>query len=92
VTTIRLTPAQKRKLDSAVKILARRRGAHVSRGEAVAELAEIALRNSVRWWPSGHEPEFDVSKDPLFDKSIIFDMGPTDSRKLDDLIYGHRRG
>lgn len=88
MTTIRLTPSQKRKLREASQILVAWRGRKVTQGEAVAQLAEFALRHRVLWVQEAKEPEPPLSEDPLFDMRIVFDMGKTDSSKLDDLIYG----
>lgn len=90
MTTIRLTDPQKRKLEEASKVLSAALGRRLTRGEVVERLAEVALQK--RAWLDevfGNE-EPDYANDPFFDMSIVADMGRTDARSHDRILYGWR--
>lgn len=89
-TTIRLTSAQKRKLEQAQAILQKRSTRKISQGTAVAVLAEFALRNRVLLAKAAGDVAPDLEGDPFYDPSIAFDMGPTDERTHDRVLYGRR--
>jgi len=91
VTTIRLTASQKRSLERARSVLRKSRRREVPRGEAVAVLAEFALRHRESLAAGGEGDERIPEDDPLFDFSIVFDIGRTDERTHDRVLYGRRR-
>jgi hypothetical protein len=88
MTTVRLTGAQKRRIREATKFLSTQRGRRVTQGEAVLEAVEFALNHKGEWMQSSSEALIPLQQDPLFDKKLVFRLGRTDSRKLDELIYG----
>ncbi len=90
MTTIRLTSPQKQKLRKAQEILEKGSGHRVSQGEAVAALAEFALRNRVLLARAHKGPTWAPEDDPFYDPSIVFDLGPTDERTHDRTLYGRR--
>jgi hypothetical protein len=47
--TVRLTPAQNRKLRKAMAILMRGRAQKITPGQEIAELADFALRHRALW-------------------------------------------
>ena len=82
MTTIRLTPAQNRKLEGARKIFEARRGRRLSLGQVVAELADFIRRTAEEARP--------CSGDPLLDPKIGWHFGRTDEKSVDKLVYGRR--
>src|SRR3989304_1554035 len=97
MTTIRLSPRQKAKLNEASRILQALRKRRVSHGEAVEALAEVAPGEGARpaladrrllaraaEGPSVREEE------PFFDLSLVFALGPTDERTHDRVLYGRK--
>ena len=89
-TTIRLTSAQKRKLQEAQAILQKHSTRKISQGEAIGALAEFALRNRVLLAKASSEADRDLEGDPFYDLSITFDLGATDERTHDRVLYGRR--
>ena len=87
-TSIRLGSSQKRKLEQAAKLLERRLGRRVSHGQAVEALAEAALRKPQMLDQAAEGLDLDLRDDPFFDSSLVFDMGKTDARSLDKILYG----
>ena len=87
-TSVRLRTAQKRKLEEAVKLLERRLGRRMTRGQAVTALADAALRKPELLDEAAGQLDLDLRDDPFFDPSFAFDMGKTDARTLDKLLYG----
>jgi len=90
MTTIRLSSEQKEAVREASEILEKRLGRRLSQGEAVAALAEFALRNRAALANAVSAEMPDLTKDPFYDTSLVFDAGPTDARSLDRLLYGRR--
>lgn len=91
VTTVRLTDAQKRKLEGARKLIAARRGQRVSQGDTIERLVDFAMEHSAGWAEAGSkEEEESLLDDPLLDPNIGWNMGPTDHRTVDRLLYGRR--
>ncbi len=90
MTTIRLTPTQKRKLEGARKVIEAHRGRRLSRGEAVAELAEFAMERRADLVNEDRNAEPPWKDDPLLDPDIGFHFGRTDAKSIDRLIYGGR--
>jgi hypothetical protein len=90
MTTIRLTTLQKRKLEEAGKILSSKLGRRLTRGEVVERLAEVALEKRAWLDEVFGSDEPDYASDPLFDMSIVADMGRTDARSHDRILYGWR--
>lgn len=90
MTTIRVDKAQKAKLEEASRVLAAARGRRVTQGEAVALLADFALRNRDALAEPSEASIPDLRKDPFYDPALVFDIGPTDARTLDRLLYGKR--
>ena len=88
MTTIRLTEAQKDLLNRATGILEGVLGRSLSQGEAVEALATFALRNRALLAKSSRESARSLENDPFYDMSIIFDMGKTDERTVDKVLYG----
>ncbi len=83
---IRLTDYQKAKLERVKRLLEALRSRKLTQGEAIEALVEFAERNReylVRSNPRGDE----LRGDPLFDMSIVFDIGPTDARTHDRVLY-----
>ncbi len=85
-TSIRLKSTQKRKLEQAARLLERRSGRKVTHGEAVEALADAAIRRP--GLIDAAADRLDLSKDLFFDPSFVFDMGKTNARTLDRLLYG----
>ena len=90
MTTIRLDEAQKKKLAKAARLLEASTGRKLSQGDAVEALSEFALRNrellsesSEIWGRIGED-------DPFFDPALIFDLGRTDERTHDRVLYRKR--
>lgn len=90
MTTIRLSPEQKEALRKAAEILEKSLGRRLSQGEAVAALAEFALRNRAALANAFASETMNLAEDPLYNTSLVFDAGPTDARSLDRLLYGRR--
>jgi hypothetical protein len=90
MTTIRLSADQKERLREAEEMLERTAGRRISQGEAVARLAEFALRNRALLAKSLSSETPDLARDPFYDTSTVFDAGATDARTLDRLLYGRR--
>src|SRR5205809_7145276 len=91
-TTIRLSSAQKRKLQEAQAILQKQSTRKISQGKAVVALAEFALRNRVLLVRASEGMRRALKDDPFYDLSIVFDAGPTDARMHDPVLYGMRCG
>jgi len=89
-TTVRLTAAQKRKLQEAQAILQKRSPRKISQGQAIGALAEFALRNRVLLASAAEVAPQSLDDDPFYDLSIVFDLGPTDERTHDRVLYGRR--
>lgn len=90
MTTLRLSLNQKETVRKATEILEKSLGRRLSQGEAVAALAEFALRNRAALANAFSSEMPDLMKDPFYDASLVFDAGPTDARSLDRLLYGRR--
>jgi hypothetical protein len=90
MTTIRLSPEQKDVVRKASEVLEKTLGHRLSQGEAVAALAEFALRNRAALANAFASDTPDLAKDPFYDLSLVFDAGPTDARSIDRLLYGRR--
>lgn len=90
VTTLRLSLAQKRRLEEAQKVLEARKGRSLAKGEVVERLARFALERRGEWAEEERGDEAPWRDDPLFDPDIGFDMGKTDERSVDKLLYGRR--
>ncbi len=90
MTTIRLTSEQKEAVRKASGILEKSLGRRLSQGEAVAALAEFALRNRAALANAVSSETPDLAKDPFYNTSLVFDAGPTDARTIDRLLYGRR--
>ena len=90
MTTIRLTARQKGKLNKASQILGDLRGRKLSQGETVETLTEFALLHRDLLAASAEDINRPTEGDPLFDSSITFDIGATDERTHDRLLYGRK--
>ena len=90
MTTVRLSSEQKEAVRKASEILEKSMGRRLSQGEAVAALAACALRNRAALANALSSEVPDLTKDPFYDASLVFDAGPTDARSLDRLLYGRR--
>jgi len=90
MTTVRLTARQNQRLEEAARILSASVGRRLTRGEAIAHLAELALRKRAWLDEIFGEREPDYASDPLVDMSIVFDAGRTDARSHDKVLYGWR--
>jgi len=90
MTTLRLSPEQKKAVRQAAEIMEKSSGRRFSQGEAVAALAEFALRNRAALANAFSSEMPDLTKDPFYDTSLVFDAGPTDARTIDRLLYGRR--
>jgi hypothetical protein len=89
MTTVRLTDPQKEKLEKVLEILEATLGRKLSRGEAIEALADFAARNREALTHS-EEQLGQLRDDPFFDLSLTFDLGPTDERTHDRLLYRRR--
>ncbi|HKZ49018.1 MAG TPA: hypothetical protein VJ397_09595 [Thermoplasmata archaeon] len=87
-TSIRLTEPQKRRLESARRVVERRARRRLTHGEIVEALAEAVARSPALLDALEDRLDLDLRKDRLFDPTFAFDMGETDARTLDDVIYG----
>jgi len=90
MTTIRLTSIEKRKLQKAQEILEKGSARKWSQGEAVAALAEFALRHRVLLAKASEDVKPVSEDDPFYDLSIAFDIGATDAGTHDRVLYGRR--
>ena len=90
MTTVRLSKGQKRKLEEALAIRAKRSGRNLSRGEAIERLAEFALDRKEDWAQESQREEPTWEGHTLFDPNIGWDMGYTDEKTVDQLLYGRR--
>ena len=90
MTTLRLSPEQKETVRKAAEILEKSMGRRLSQGEAVAALAEFALRNRAALANAFSSEIPNLAEDPFYDTSIVLDAGPTDARSIDRLLYGRR--
>src|SRR5881296_2362294 len=90
MTTIRLSSEQKETVRKASEVLEKTLGRRLSQGEAVAALAEFALWNRAALANAFASEAPDLTKDPFYDTSLVFDAGPTDARSIDRLLYGPR--
>lgn len=88
MTTVRLTPAQKRRLDEAKQLLEGVEGRKLSHGEAIVAMVEFATRHREMLAEQPSDASADLEGDPLLDLSLVFDMGRTDARSIDRLLYG----
>ena len=89
MTTIRVTPSQKRKLDGALRVIQGYQGRRVARGEALARVVDVAMRHPEEL--GGDDEERPAWRDdPIFDPNIGIDMGKTDGRTVKRLLYGMR--
>ena len=88
MTTIRLTSTEKRKPQKAQEILEKRSARKWSQGEVVAALAEFALRHRILLAQASEEVKPVSEDDPFYDLSITFDIGATDERTHDRVLYG----
>lgn len=88
MTTLRLTLEQKETLRKASEILEMALGRKVSQGDAVGALAEFALRHRDILSRAADELALVPPDDPFFDLSLAFDLGRTDERSHDRLLYG----
>jgi hypothetical protein len=88
--TVRFTPSQKRRLDAALKVIEGYRGRRLSRGEAIAQLADRASKRPAEFAEplTPETPEW--LNDPIFDPNFGIDMGRTDEKTVDRLLYGRR--
>ena len=89
-TTVRLLPRHKARLEEAAKALERRAGRRLTRGEAVEALARAALQRPELLDVAAGALDLDLRDDPLFDPSFVIDMGATDAKTLDKILYGTR--
>jgi len=88
MTTVRLTPSQKKRLQEAAAIVERFSGRRPSQGETVERLAQFALKHPALWAEEAHPGPYDYSRDPLFDMSIVFDGGKRSKKSVDGILYG----
>jgi hypothetical protein len=88
MTTLRLTAAQKQKLRKAAQVLEASRGRKMSQGDVVEILTEFALRHRGLLVEAGDDADRLLADDPFFDLSLSFDMGRTDERTHDRILYG----
>lgn len=90
MTTVRLSSAQKQKLERARSILSARSGRNLSRGDVIEKLAQMALDRPDMLAVRDDEVERTWKGDPLFDPNIGWNMGRTDEKTVDRLLYGRR--
>jgi hypothetical protein len=88
MTTLRLSPSQKKTLERAADVLERISGRRPSQGEAVEKLAEFALSHPALWAEGAREDPYDYAADPLFDMNIVFGGGKRSRKSVDDTLYG----
>ncbi len=88
MTTVRLTVSQKQKLERAAQILRALLGRKLSQGETVETLADFGLAHRDLLAGRASDLERPRADDPFFDPSLSFDLGRTDARTHDRLLYG----
>ena len=88
MTTLRLTPGQKRSLERAADVIERISGRRPSQGEAVEKLAEFALGHPALWAEDARDDPYDYASDPLFDMKIVFGGGKRSKKSVDETLYG----
>jgi len=54
----------------------------------VEALATFALRNRALLASSSKDSARSLENDPFYDTSIVFDMGKSDERTVDKVLYG----
>jgi hypothetical protein len=86
MTTVRLKPAQKEKLERASRILRALTGRKLSQGQVIEILVDFGLKH--RDMLAASELDRFHREDPFFDLSLTFDLGPTDERTHNRLLYG----
>jgi len=62
MTTVRLTPSQKKRLQEAAAIVERFSGRRPSQGETVERLAQFALKHPALWAEEAHPGPYDYSR------------------------------
>jgi hypothetical protein len=88
MTTVRLTPIQKKALEEAAAVLEKFAGRRPSQGETVRRLAEFALLHPSLWAEEARHDPYDYATDPLFDMSIVFEGGKRSKKSVDEILYG----
>lgn len=91
MTTIRLTPSQKRRVEGAIKVVEGYRGRRMSRGEAVAEFADFVMGKRAEFVARKDAEEPPWKDDPIFKPDFGWHFGRTDASSVDELVYGRRR-
>ena len=89
MTTLRLSPSQKRILERARKIFEARAGRAISQGEMVERLSEFALDERELWAQTADSGD-SLKDDPIFDYRLTFSAGKTDASTVDRVLYGRR--
>ena len=90
MTTVRLTPEQKRHLQAGKRLLEGVEGRTLSHGEAIVAMAEFTTRHRELLAEQPSDASSEIEGDPLLDLSLLFDMGRTDARTVDRVLYGKR--
>lgn len=90
MTTVRLTPTQKQRLEEGKLLLEGLTGERLTHGEVVRRLADAVLDHREVLAADPEQLTVDARRDPMLDWSITFDMGRTDARSHDRVLYGKR--
>lgn len=90
VSTIRVTAAQKRHVEEGKRLLEGAGGCRLTQGEAIAQMAKFTLLHREILAEDPHSATTMLDEDPLLDPSLLIDMGPTDVRTVDRVLYRKR--
>ncbi len=88
MTTVRLSDAQRRRLEEGKRVLEDAEGKKLTQGEAIAELAQFTIRHRGILAEEPQAARLDLEGDSLLDMTLVFDMGRTNPRTIDRLLYG----
>ncbi|MFZ1024282.1 MAG: hypothetical protein WAN87_09115 [Thermoplasmata archaeon] len=90
MTTVRLNEIQRRRLEAGRRLLEGAEGRKLTQGEAIAEMAQFALRHREILAETPFAASADLETDPLLDMTLTIDMGRTSPHTVDRLLYGKR--
>ena len=88
--TVRLSAAQKDRLEEGKRLLEGIEGRNLTHGAAVAEMARLVLRHRELLATEPDAARDEIDGDSLLDPELVFDMGPTAARTVDRLLFGRR--
>jgi hypothetical protein len=90
MTTVRLNDAQRRRLEAGRRLLEGAEGRKLTQGQAIAEMAQFALRHREILAEKPFAASADLETDPLLDMTLTINMGRTSPQTVDRLLYRKR--